>query len=110
MHRRLAAFMRLILRCRAAPVVYTSYDYGAAIPESRIVGDKYNELKLLGLFLRSARHFRQTTFAPEVTTLTSNNQVATAELRNFQTGATFYLLRHSTSSSTYADACALKLF
>ncbi|EJD49636.1 hypothetical protein AURDEDRAFT_135665 [Auricularia subglabra TFB-10046 SS5] len=83
-----------------APVVYTSYDYGAAIPENRMIGDKYNELKLMGLFLRSARDFRQTDFAPEVTTLTSSNQVTTAEMRNQQTGAGFYLVRHVPASST----------
>jgi hypothetical protein len=46
----------------AAPVVYSSYDYGAAIAENRMIGDKYNELKLQGLFLRSARDFREASF------------------------------------------------
>ncbi|KZW02751.1 hypothetical protein EXIGLDRAFT_813087 [Exidia glandulosa HHB12029] len=93
----------------AAPVVYTSYDYGAAIPENRVIGDKFNELKLLGLFIRSARDFRQTSFAPEVTTLTSSADVTTAEMRNAQTGATFYLLRHTTSQSTATVSTTLKI-
>jgi hypothetical protein len=46
----------------AAPVVYTSYDYGAAIQENRMIGAKHAELKMQGLFLRSARDFRQASF------------------------------------------------
>ncbi|KAI8909341.1 beta-galactosidase [Powellomyces hirtus] len=37
----------------AAPVVYTSYDYGAAISEGRIVREKGVANKLLGLFMQS---------------------------------------------------------
>lgn len=39
--------------------MYTSYDYGAYLGESRRLTDKFNEHKLLGLFLRNAPDIRQ---------------------------------------------------
>ncbi|KAL4862486.1 beta-galactosidase, domain 2-domain-containing protein [Aspergillus spectabilis] len=39
------------------PEVGTSYDYSAPIHENRLIGDKYNEVKLFGLFMRVARGF-----------------------------------------------------
>ena len=36
-----------------APVVYTSYDYGAAINEARQLRPKASTMKELGLFLQS---------------------------------------------------------
>jgi hypothetical protein len=38
-----------------SPNVATSYDYSAPISESRLIGDKFYETKLLGLFLRGRR-------------------------------------------------------
>lgn len=46
--------------CAAAAV--TSYDYSAAISESRQLTDKYGELKLQSMFLRSFPDFRKTDF------------------------------------------------
>ena len=37
-----------------APVVYTSYDYGAAINEARQLRPKASTMKEIGLFLQSA--------------------------------------------------------
>jgi len=41
-------------------VAYTSYDYGAAITESRELTAKFDELKLQSLFLRSVRDLYKT--------------------------------------------------
>jgi beta-galactosidase GanA len=44
----------------AYPGVYTSYDYGAAISESRQLTAKYYQQKLLGYFVRAVKPLRQT--------------------------------------------------
>lgn len=50
----------------ASPNVATSYDYSSPISETRDVGDKLYETKLLGLFLRVARDLTKTEFVGNV--------------------------------------------
>ena len=85
------------------PGVYTSYDYGSAIEESRELGHKYGSLKNLGLFLRSAVDLRHTSVigtSTDGTVLTNNDAVIATLLQNPLTNARFYFLRHSRITST----------
>ncbi|PIL34787.1 hypothetical protein GSI_02574 [Ganoderma sinense ZZ0214-1] len=88
------------------PVVYTSYDYGAAIHETRALTDKYDELKRQGLFLRSSPEFRKTDWIGDTTTgipgVTLNGSAAFVTLlKNPDTGTQFFVARQANSTSTY---------
>ncbi|TEB20124.1 glycoside hydrolase family 35 protein [Coprinellus micaceus] len=89
------------------PGVYTSYDYGASasITESRELTTKYDELKRQGLFIRSSPEFYKTEWIGDSSTglLTSSNpDVYVTTLKNADTPASFYIVRHrdSTLNST----------
>ncbi|KAJ7092896.1 glycoside hydrolase family 35 protein [Mycena belliarum] len=85
------------------PGVYTSYDYGAPITESRALTSKYDELKLQGLFLRSSPDFAKTDWVAESRTGLSacaNDAVFVTLLRNPDTRAGFYIVRQNDSTST----------
>ncbi|KAF9018457.1 glycoside hydrolase family 35 protein [Hymenopellis radicata] len=87
------------------PSVYTSYDYGAAIDEQRVLNTKYDELKLQGFFVRSTPDFYKTDWVGDTSTgviSTSSPDVFVTFLRNPDTEAGFYILRHNDSSSTVA--------
>ncbi|KAG9092038.1 hypothetical protein FS749_016050 [Ceratobasidium sp. UAMH 11750] len=88
------------------PGVYTSYDYGAALTETRRLTEKYAELKRQGLFLRSVPEFyaagvigNSTDSATDPTVRVSNPEVFGTLLRNDATGAEFYIVRHLDSTS-----------
>ncbi|KAJ7714217.1 glycoside hydrolase family 35 protein [Mycena metata] len=66
----------------AAPVSYTSYDYGG------------------GLFLRVSRDLLAANLLANGTNYTTSALIHTAELRNLGTGAGFYFTRHDSSVST----------
>ncbi|GJF00021.1 glycoside hydrolase family 35 protein [Phanerochaete sordida] len=88
----------------AAPVVYTSYDYGSALRENRALSPKFDELKRQGLFLRSSPEFRKTDWVGDSSSgvavaSTSNASFATL-LRNPDTGAQFVIVRQADSTST----------
>lgn len=71
-------------------------DYGAAITESRELTPKYTELKRQSLFLRSVRDFASTKIVSD------ENEAGVAkvvQLRNPDTGAGFYIVRQTNSSS-----------
>ncbi|EEB90965.1 hypothetical protein MPER_10755, partial [Moniliophthora perniciosa FA553] len=86
--------------------VYTSYDWGAAISEPRTLTTKYTELKLQGIFLRSSPEFYKTdvvansTEIPIVDTLNNSSLGFATLLRNPDTGAGFWIVRHNDSTST----------
>ncbi|RKO83192.1 galactose-binding domain-like protein, partial [Blyttiomyces helicus] len=84
----------------AAPVVYTSYDYGSPITESRQLTTKLNENKLLGHLLLAVPDMAQTdAFVAQV----ANNAVLQVRARrNPTTGMEFRVFRNSiaTISST----------
>ncbi|EIW59741.1 uncharacterized protein TRAVEDRAFT_37024 [Trametes versicolor FP-101664 SS1] len=87
------------------PGVYTSYDYGSAIHETRGLSAKFDELKRQGLFLRSSPEFRKTDWIGDSTTgapgFTLSNSAAFATfLKNPDTGAGFFITRQLDSTST----------
>lgn len=85
------------------PGVYTSYDYGAAISESRLLTPKYTELKRQGLFLRSTPDFWKTDVVGNSTTgavKASNSAAFGTLLQNPDTQARFYVMRQNDSTST----------
>ncbi|KAJ7264004.1 glycoside hydrolase family 35 protein [Mycena haematopus] len=84
----------------AAPVSYTSYDYGGGINENRVAGSKMNEMRLQGLFLRVSRELLAAHLLANGTNYTTSALIHTAELRNLDTGAGFYVTRHDSSPST----------
>ncbi|PSS38131.1 hypothetical protein PHLCEN_2v38 [Hermanssonia centrifuga] len=89
----------------AEPGVYTSYDYGASIRESRALSPKFDELKRQALFLRSSPDFRKTDWIGDSTTsipgVAVNDSAAFVTfLQNPDTGAGFYIVRQANSSST----------
>ncbi|KDQ25709.1 glycoside hydrolase family 35 protein [Pleurotus ostreatus PC15] len=85
--------------------VYTSYDYGASLQESRQLTSKFDELKRQGLFLRSSPEFYKTDWVGDTSTgatsTTSTAAFATL-LRNPDTNARFYILRQADVTSTAA--------
>ncbi|KAH7924781.1 glycoside hydrolase family 35 protein [Leucogyrophana mollusca] len=84
----------------AEPTVYTSYDYGGGINENRVAGPKMNEMRLQGFFLRVSRDLFGAMLIANGTNYTTSALIHTAELRNLNTGAAFYILRHNDSTST----------
>ncbi|KAJ7175440.1 glycoside hydrolase family 35 protein [Mycena filopes] len=84
----------------AAPVSYTSYDYGGGINENRVAGPKMNEMRLQGQFLRVSRDLLASNLLANGTNYTTSPLIHTAELRNPSTGAGFYFTRQNSSVST----------
>ncbi|KAJ7743740.1 glycoside hydrolase family 35 protein [Mycena maculata] len=83
--------------------VYSSYDYGASISESRALTTKFDELKLQGIFLRSSPEFYKTNFIADSSSglsATSNSAAFATFLQNPDTGTAFYVLRQTDSTST----------
>ncbi len=86
-----------------APVVYTSYDYGAAINEARQLRPKASTMKELGLFLQSV--------APVITKVDQGAPVTPSSPAikvyddvNNETGTHFYFAVHNPSSATTDDS------
>jgi beta-galactosidase GanA len=75
-----------------APVVYTSYDYGAAFDEARQATDKVPPMKQLGYFLSSVADV--TRLDPAEATTASDPSVKVYHLSNAETGAHLYLYRN----------------
>ena len=84
------------------PGVYTSYDYGSPIRESRALSEKFEHLKLLGLFLRSVPEFSYTDVVG-ISSVPASNQASlvVTHLRNPTTKSSFYFIRHSHIPSRY---------
>ncbi|KAF4590783.1 hypothetical protein EYR40_009380 [Pleurotus pulmonarius] len=83
--------------------VYTSYDYGASIQESRQLTSKFDELKRQGLFLRSSPELFKTDWVGDTTTGATSTTSAAAFatlLRNPDTESGFYILRQADVTST----------
>ena len=79
-----------------APVVYTSYDYGAAVDEARNQTSKLVPMKQIGLMLESVPDLAELDRAADVTA--SSTAIKTYHLTNPTTGAHFYFLRNDTAS------------
>ncbi|KAJ3571523.1 hypothetical protein NP233_g3704 [Leucocoprinus birnbaumii] len=87
----------------AFPGVYTSYDYGASLTESRELTTKFDELKRQGLFLRSSPDFYKTDWIADSSTglaVSTNTNAFITLLRNPDTRTQFYIARQSDSTST----------
>jgi beta-galactosidase len=94
----------------AAPFVGSSYDYSAAISEDRSIGDKFYEVKNLGLFTRVADELAFTDrVGSSSTEYTNNTHLLTTELRNPETGAAFYVIRHVQTASASEEWFALRV-
>ncbi|NUR59081.1 MAG: cellulase family glycosylhydrolase, partial [Catenulispora sp.] len=83
------------------PENYTSYDYGAAIRETRQLDPKYYEDKLIGDALASMPDLTKTEAIQ--TTAPDDSAIVDIARHNPDTGAQFHVLRHSDSTSTAVD-------
>jgi beta-galactosidase GanA len=79
-----------------APVVFTSYDYGAAISERRALRPKAEELKQLGEFIQAVPDLAKMDRADGVTS--SSPAVRIYHNRNPDTDARFLLVTHEPSN------------
>ncbi|WP_326791704.1 beta-galactosidase [Streptomyces sp. NBC_00841] len=86
---------------------YTSYDYGAAIRESRQLDPKYNQEKLIGYFTQAVAPLTKTNALPKVPT--DNAKVLDTARVNPDTGTQFHVLRHTDSTATSTDSAHLKI-
>jgi beta-galactosidase GanA len=84
-----------------APVVYTSYDYGAAFDEARQIRPKATTMKELGLFLQSVAPISKVDAGPAVTP--TNPKIKVYDDVNPDTGTHFYVAMHNPSSATTND-------
>ncbi|KAG6807210.1 hypothetical protein H0H93_001843 [Arthromyces matolae] len=83
--------------------VYTSYDYGASLSESRELTTKFDEIKRQGLFLRSSPEFYKTDWIADSSVglaASSSSAAFVTFLRNPDTSAGFYIVRQTSSTST----------
>jgi beta-galactosidase GanA len=85
-----------------APVVYTSYDYGAAIDEARQLRPKAATMKELGYFLQSVAPITKLDRGDAV--VPSSAAVKVYQDVNPDTGTHFYVATHSPSSATTDDS------
>lgn len=93
---------RVLIHTEKNPPI--SYDYGSSIRESRLLSDKFDELKRQGIFLRSSPGFYKTDWVGDTDTTMPGVTVNGSEayvtwLRNPDTGAGFYIVRQANSSS-----------
>lgn len=84
-----------------APVVYSSYDYGAAFDEARQIRPKATTMKELGLFLQSVDPITKVDKGADVTP--SSSRVKVYDDVNPDTGTHFYIAMHDPSSATTDD-------
>jgi beta-galactosidase GanA len=80
-----------------APLVYTSYDYGAAISEARQLTPKIPAMKEMGYFLAAVTDIAKVAKAAPVAA--SNASVKTYHLTNPTTGTHFYFVRNDQTAS-----------
>lgn len=85
--------------------VYTSYDYGAAITESRQLTAKYAEFKRQGYFATSVAPLTKTD--PADAPAADNPAISTAARSNPDTGTQFVLVRHTESTSSTDESSTL---
>lgn len=86
------------------PGAYTSYDYAASIRETRLLWEKYDEMKRQALFLRSSPQFRKTDWIGDTNNgipgVTVNGTGAfVTHLRNPDSGTGFTVVRQVDAGS-----------
>ncbi|KAL1638462.1 hypothetical protein SLS56_000271 [Neofusicoccum ribis] len=92
----------------AAPVVYTSYDYGAPLRETREVWDKFKHIKLISLFTRVSKGLLHTEMESNGTgNAVNSSSIFTWVLRNPETQGGFYVAQHDNSRSRENTAFSL---
>ncbi|MEU1195000.1 beta-galactosidase [Streptomyces sp. NPDC005813] len=82
-----------------APIVYTSYDYGAALDEARRPTEKLIPMHQIGQLLHCVPDLAKLDRAPDVT-VGDDTAVKVYPLVNPDTGARFLVLRNDASSDT----------
>lgn len=84
-----------------SPDVYSSYDFGAAISENRVLRDKAFEQKLLWTFVRSSPTLATANFVGDSNQVpySDNPDVFVTELRDQKTDAGYYIVRHRDTNS-----------
>ncbi|XVU28427.1 beta-galactosidase [Actinoplanes sp. CA-054009] len=85
-----------------SPIVYTSYDYGAAISEARQLRPKTTVMKQLGLFLQSFSPATKLTRGPSVTPWSS--RVKVYHDVNPDSGAHLFVAMHNPSRAATDDS------
>ncbi|CAE6536961.1 unnamed protein product [Rhizoctonia solani] len=90
----------------AAPVVYTSYDWGAAISEDRSLTPKFHETKLHGLFLHATPHYHLAGRVSTGSELVSNSKIFVTHLATAE-GQRFYIARQTTNANTAREEFTL---
>lgn len=93
----------------ACPVVASSYDYSSPVSENREIGSKYYETKLLTMFTRVAKDLAKTNRLGNNTGYSDNQAITTAELRNPDTEAAFYVTMHLDSTSSTVETFQLNI-
>jgi beta-galactosidase GanA len=91
----------------AIPQNYTSYDYGAAVTESRQLDPKYYEDKLIGYFTQAVAPLTKTDVLGSAP-LSDPVLTDTARI-NPDTHTQFHTLRHTDSTSTSTDTTTMAL-
>ncbi|MET7689563.1 beta-galactosidase [Streptomyces sp. NPDC005483] len=89
------------------PQNYTSYDYGAAIRETRQLDPKYDEDKLIGYFTQAVAPLTKTDAIR--TTPPDDSAVVDTARMNPDTKTQFHVLRHGNSTSTAVDKTHISL-
>jgi len=94
-----------------APVIYTSYDYGAAFSETREIRPKAQEMKLLGQFIEVNKDLPAMVPARVDRALlqTTNKAVKIYHNKNPQTASRFLLVTHSPSHKRSDDSFSFEL-
>ena len=95
--------MRAVRSC-TSPLA-NSYDYAAAIKETRLLWEKYDEMKRQALFIRSSPQFRKTDWIGDsnsgIPGVALDGSAAFATyLRNLDSGTGFVIVRQANSTST----------
>ncbi|HWC79296.1 MAG TPA: beta-galactosidase [Pseudonocardiaceae bacterium] len=89
------------------PENYSSYDYGAAIRETRQLDPKYYEDKLIGYFTQSVAPLTKT---DKINAIAPDNAAITDTARmNPDTHTQFHTIRHTDSTSTSVDTTHLAI-
>lgn len=93
------------------PQGYTSYDYGAAISESRnITREKYSQLKLIGNFLKVSPSYLDVVPGNSSTsTYTSSTALTVTPLIGRSTNSSFYVVRHTDYTSLDSTSYSLNV-
>ncbi|MFI0897477.1 beta-galactosidase [Streptomyces sp. NPDC020983] len=89
------------------PENYTSYDYGAAIRETRELDPKFDEDKLIGYFTQSVAPLTKTDRIRA--TPPDNTRIVDTARMNPDTRTQFHVLRHGDSTATTTDTTHIAL-